>query len=68
MLKAHYILIKLPFIKAGIATCIYLLWYFRLELAHCKVIFQKCNDAGPYDHVTLTVGKEEGTLILPPAY
>ena len=30
-----------------------------------NILFGSVNDAGPYDHVTLAVGKEEGTLILP---
>ena len=29
------------------------------------ILFRNVNDAFPYDHVTLTVGKEQGTLILP---
>lgn len=59
---------KIPFIKTGIAVCIILFLLLGLNWLIASVLFSNMtlNDAGPYDHVTLAVGKEEGTLILPP--
>ena len=56
---------KIPFIKAGITFCIVLFVIVGLNWMIATVLFGNVNDAGPYDHVSLAVGKETGTLILP---
>lgn len=56
---------KIPFIKTGIAVCIVLFVIVGLNWMIATGLFDNVNDAGPYDHVTLAVGKEQGTLILP---
>jgi hypothetical protein len=56
---------KIPFIKAGITLCIVLFVIVGLNWMIATVLFSNVNDAGPYDHVSLAVGKETGTLILP---
>jgi len=59
---------KIPFIKTGITICIILFLVVGLNWLIATAIFSNVslNDAGPYDHVTIAVGKEQGTLILPP--
>jgi hypothetical protein len=56
---------KIPFIKTGITVCIVLFVIVGFNWMIATILFGNVNDAGPYDHVTLAVGKEEGTLILP---
>src|SRR5947199_25198 len=56
---------KIPFIKTCITVCIVLFVIVGLNWIIATVLFGNVNDAAPYDHVTLAVGKEEGTLILP---
>jgi hypothetical protein len=56
---------KIPFIKTGIAFCIMLFAIVGINWLIANLLFTNVNDAVPYDHVTLAVGKEEGTLILP---
>ena len=56
---------KIPFIKTGITVCIVLFVIVGLNWIIATVLFRNVNDAAPYDHVTLAMGKEQGTLILP---
>ncbi len=56
---------KTAFIKTGITICIVFLILFGLNWFIATMLFGSINDASPYDHVTLAVGKEQGTLILP---
>jgi hypothetical protein len=56
---------KIPFIKTGIVICILLFLIIGLNWMIATILFDHIDDAGPYDHVTLAVGKEQGTLILP---
>ena len=56
---------KIPFIKTGLAICAIILAIFGLNWLMANILFNNVSDAGPYDHVTLFVGKETGTLILP---
>jgi len=56
---------KIPFIKTGITICIVLFVIMGLNWMIATILFGNVNDAGPYNHVTLAVGKEQGTLILP---
>lgn len=57
---------KIPFIKTGITICIVLFAIFGLNWLIADMLFDNVNDPGPYDHITLAVGKEQGTLLLPP--
>ena len=56
---------KISFIKTGITICIVIFIIVGLNWMIANLLFDNVNDAGAYDHVTLAVGKEEGTLILP---
>lgn len=56
---------KIPFIKTAIAVCIIVLLVFGINWLIAIAFFKDVSDAGPYDHVTLFVGKQTGTLILP---
>ena len=56
---------KIPFIKTGITLCILFFVFIGLNWMIATILFRNVNDAFPYDYVTLTVGKEQGTLILP---
>lgn len=56
---------KIPFIKTGLAICIIVLVIFGVNWLMANALFSNVSDAGPYDHVTLSVGKQNGTLILP---
>ncbi|HEU0063429.1 MAG TPA: hypothetical protein VFQ58_00295, partial [Flavisolibacter sp.] len=56
---------KMPFIKTGITLCIVLIAFFGLNWMIATILFGNIKDAGLYDHVTLIVGRETGTLILP---
>ena len=56
---------KIPFIKTGLSVCVIVLAIFALNWLMANTFFSNVNDAGPYDHVTLSVGKQTGTLILP---
>jgi hypothetical protein len=58
---------KIPFIKTGIAVCIVLFLLVGLNWLIATILFNNAtiNEVGPFDHVTIAVGKEEGTLILP---
>ena len=57
---------KISFVKTGITICIAVLAIFGLNWLIATFLFNNVNDASPYDHVTLVVGKEKATLILPP--
>lgn len=56
---------KIPFIKTGIIICALFFVFIGLNWVIATILFKNVNGAFPYDHVTLTVGKEQGTLILP---
>ena len=56
---------KIPFIKTAIAISIIWLAIFGLNWLIAVAFFKNVDDAGPWNHVTLFVGKETGTLILP---
>jgi hypothetical protein len=56
---------KIPFIKTALAFCIIVLAIFGLNWLIANAFFNNVSDAGPYDHITLSVGKQTGTLILP---
>jgi len=56
---------KAPLIKTLIAFCIVAAIIFGLNWAVAMALFRNVKDAGPYDHVTLAVGRETGVLLLP---
>ena len=58
---------KIPLIKTGLAVCLLFFIIYGLKWLIAASLFQNVNDAGPYDHVNIQVGKEAGTLILPAA-
>src|SRR5207237_4295751 len=56
---------KATFIKTGIGICILIVGIFGFNWLIAKLFFGNINDASPFDHVTIPVGKEEGSIILP---
>ena len=56
---------KIPFIKVAIAICILLIFIVGFNLLLAKMIFGNIVDAGPFNHVTIPVGKEEASIELP---
>jgi hypothetical protein len=56
---------RAAFIKTGIALCVLVIAVFAVNWLMAKLLFGEINDAGPFDHVTLAVGKEDGSIILP---
>jgi hypothetical protein len=56
---------KIAFVKTAIVFCVILFLIFGGNWLIAGVLFHDINDAAPYNHVTLNVGKETGTLILP---
>jgi hypothetical protein len=56
---------KVSFIKVAIAICLVMVTGFSLNWAIARIFFGNINDAGPFNHVTIPVGKEEGFLELP---
>lgn len=56
---------KTAFIKVAIALCILFIGIFGLNWLMAKIIFGNINDAAPFNHVTIPVGKEEGSIELP---
>jgi hypothetical protein len=56
---------KIAFIKTGIAFCILLFTIVGLNWLIANFLFDNVTDPGPYDHVTLAMGKEQATLLLP---
>lgn len=58
---------KTAFIKTAIVICILCITAFGLNWLLAKFFFGAINDAWPFDHVAIPVGKEEGSIILPAA-
>ena len=56
---------KIPFIKTAIAFCVVFFVVFGLNWLIADMLFNNVNDAWPFDHVALAVGRQEGALILP---
>jgi len=56
---------KIAFIKTGILICIFCIGIYGLNWFIAKMFFGNINDAGVFNHVTVPVGKEEGSIILP---
>ncbi|MCW3094095.1 MAG: hypothetical protein JWP81_5164 [Ferruginibacter sp.] len=56
---------KSAFIKTAIFCCSIFLVLFGLNWLTATMLFGHINDAGLYNHVTLPLGKEEATLLMP---
>jgi len=65
MLTGSFYFNKIPLIKTGIALCIVFFLAFGINWLMATLLFGSINDAGPFDHVALSVGNETATLILP---
>jgi len=56
---------RIPFIKVAMVICILIIAIVCLNLLLAKIIFGNIADAGPFNHVTIPVGKEEASIELP---
>lgn len=56
---------KQPFIKSAISICILSMSIVGINWLMAKSFFGEFNGAGAFNHVTIPVGKEEGTIELP---
>ncbi len=56
---------KAAFIKVSISICILVIGVVALNWLMSKLFFGNINDAGPLSHVTIPLGKEEGTIQVP---
>jgi len=56
---------KIPFIKVAMVISILVIAIVGLNLLLAKMIFGNIADAGPFNHVTIPVGKEEASIELP---
>jgi len=56
---------KTAFIKVAIGLCILIMGVFGLNWLMAKLIFGTITDAAPFNHVSVPVGKEGGSIELP---
>jgi len=56
---------KIPFIKTAIAFCLFAFAIIGINWLLANTMFYQMVEAGPYDHVRLMVGKQQGVIILP---
>lgn len=56
---------KTAFIKVAIVLCVGFIIVMGLNWIFAKMLFGNVNDAQPFHHVAIPVGKEEGTIELP---
>lgn len=56
---------KISFIKSAITICVICIGCYGLNWLIAKTIFGNINDAAPFNHVTIPVGKEEASIELP---
>lgn len=56
---------RINFIKSAITICVICLSCFALNWFIAKTLFGNINDAAPFNHVTIPVGKEEASIQLP---
>jgi hypothetical protein len=56
---------KIAFVKTAIALCVMISLIVGVNWLIAGTIFKNVQGVRPYDHVTLYVGKETGTLLLP---
>ena len=65
MLSAPLFFNKVGFIKVALFICALFIVSFGLNWLFAKMLFGDINDAAPFNHVTIPVGKEEGAIELP---
>lgn len=65
MLIGAFYFNKVNFIKVAIAICVLCIGGFALNWLFAELLFGNINDAGPFNHVTVPVGKEFGSIELP---
>lgn len=53
---------KVSFIKTAITLCVICFVGFALNWVFAIIFFGNINDAAPFNHVTIPVGKEEGSI------
>lgn len=58
---------KVGFIKTAICICVLCMGCFGLNWLFAKLLFGSISDAAPFNHVSIPVGKEEGSIELPDA-
>ena len=56
---------KVSFLKTAIAFCLVMVAIFGLNWLMAKLMFGQINDAAPFNHVSVPMGKEEGSIELP---
>jgi len=56
---------KVSFIKVSIVICVICIGSFGLNWLFAKLIFGTISDAALFNHVSIPVGKEEGSIELP---
>ena len=56
---------KVNFIKVSLVLCVLFIGAFGLNWIIAKIFFGAINDAWPFSHVAIPVGKEEGSIELP---
>ncbi len=56
---------KVAFIKVAISICIFIIVIVGVNWLLGMLFFGNINEAGPLNHVTLPVGKEEGSIQVP---
>ena len=56
---------KNAFIKTGISICLALLGCIGLNWLLAILIFGHISDAAPFGHVSIPIGKDDGTIELP---
>lgn len=57
---------KIPFVKVAIAVCVVIFFIWGANWLLVNAMFSNVSDAGLYDHVTISVGKDTATLLLQP--
>ena len=56
---------KVSFIKVSLVICVLLIGSYALNWGFAKMHFSSINDASIFDHVTIPIGNEDGSIILP---
>ena len=56
---------KVSFIKVSLVICVLLIGSYALNWGFAKMLFSSINDASIFDHVTIPIGNEDGSIILP---
>jgi len=65
MLVGSFYFNKVNFIKVAIVLCVLVIGAFGLNWIFAKMLFGSINDAGIFNHVSVPVGKEDGSIELP---